>query len=1357
MSSTAEIVPQSHNWLSSKLLGAEIQPIPDEQPPSSIERNYLSRITFSWLDRILRVGYDRLLVLQDLPKAAKRDSIEPKLAEYHKYLESHPGEKDYTEVWGLLYAFRKTIVLVSILQALAYGANISQSVVSRKLIEVTAKIEAANGHGLRGSAAGYTVANTVLNIVGLVGMLFASYNSQIMSRQMRVLAMTAIHEKVLTLCPQQRMDFSAGKITSILSSDTTRGAMVTLYVSEIIIFPFYLAAVIGVLIYYIGVSALAGIALLLVALAFNMWGAYYAGRLRLKSVPFQDKRVSMTRETVKNMSIVKFYGWENSFLRAIGKIRAAEAVLIRRIALVTSLTNSIIIGAPSYAGALAFAVRIIIGKTLKPAEAFPSLSLFSMFLPIFATMTIAITTFADAWVACKRTNELFRLPSIPSYIETLNGNDPANRHLAFRLTDVTLAWDVIDTEPVQGSHNESASSIDSQSASEQEKPAKASATKISREILTDVSLVIGSGTMNIVVGPVGSGKTSLLSSFMSDIPLKNGSVAKAADQKVSSVLSHWSRNATIRDNILFGKPLDHRLYESVLRACDLHSDLAMFSDGDFTEVGENGVTLSGGQRARLALARCLYADSDIMILDDVLSAMDARVGNLIFKELLKLVHLKGKTIVFATNNLANVPYAETIISMDGKGGCKQIKQENAMKLDFDLEFPIAEDFESSPSSEDEDAEKSSLRDSSIKPAHIGEDNESSYRDSKIRAAILIQPKMPPTDATLAIGEMSELVSISGQNKQAGVLMADENKATGSVDLTVIIRFFKLQSPLGIVLALCALTVAAAYGTASGMMNVVLNWWTSDKFKKSQGFNIGMYCLVAGVNTGAYVCFANIIAYYCTSSTSSLFGRALRGVYGAPMVFFQQNPLGRIMTRFTEDVVNLDTLLLMFSRAFFLLAMSFLGNVMVIFVYVPWSIICLAPIAIFSLLFLAFYRTASRDLNRLKQLCESKLMTLVSENVEGQDVISAFGQEDAAKALMLVRANQLISAVMCNDGSHFWMALRDAVACEILTIVTIFLAVFQVLRLNSSEVGMIVTTLSSVTMSLLETFPVFANWENQLNSVERLDEYALHTQGEENLSEEAATDSRVKDWTVSKGTITFQNVSLRYREDLPLALNNLSFEIGGGKRLGICGRTGAGKSTIISALFRLTGLSSGQIRIDDQPIEDLPLNTLRQGLTIIPQQPVLFQGTIRSNLDPFEEHTDEELWNALNRAGGLNNRNGAKFHLDSKVSADGTNFSLGERQMLSLARAVVRGTKILVMDEATAAVDEEMDQKIQEIIRTQFKTCTVICIAHRLKTIMDYDEIMVMGAGGVLIEKDTPHALLHAGGEFAALAIESGII
>ncbi|KMU83907.1 canalicular multispecific organic anion transporter 1 [Coccidioides immitis H538.4] len=767
----------------------------------------------------------------------------------------------------------------------------------------------------------------------------------------------------------------------------------------------------------------------------------------------------------------------------------------------------------------------------------------------------------------------------------------------------------------------------------------------------------------------------------------------------------WIQNATLKENILFGKEYDKVWYDEVIEACALRADLEMLPAGDKTEIGERGITISGGQKQRLNIARAIYFNADLVLMDDPLSAVDA--------------HCR----ILATHQLHVLNRCDRIILMND-GRIESVDTFDNLMRDSEL-------FQRLMATTSQEEEK---------------ENEKKENDE-------IEEEEKPDEKTKS-------------SKQPAMLMQQEERAVDSVSWKVWWAYISsfgwpTNFPLIVIfLLLC--------NGANIVTSLWLSYWTSDKFNLPQGEYMGIYAALGASQAILMYGFSTILTTSGTNASKSMLQKAMTRVLRAPMSFFDTTPLGRITNRFSKDIHTMDNDLCDAMRIYYLTFTMIISVMVLIIVFYHFFAVALVPLLVLFLLAANFYRASAREMKRHEAVLRSVVFAQFGEAVSGTASIRAYGLQDHFIKRIRAAIDNMNSAYFLTFSNQRWLSIRlDAVGC-LMVFVTGILVVTSRFDVEPSISGLVLSYILAIFQMLQFTVRQLAEVENNMNATERIHYYGTQ------LEEEAPLHMRELDKTwPSRGEITFSNVQMRYREGLPLVLQGLNMKIQGGERIGIVGRTGAGKSSIMSALFRLTELSGGSIEIDGIDISTIGLHDLRSRLAIIPQDPTLFRGTVRSNLDPFNQYSDLELWSALRKADLVGegptsneqepaetaknaNQPQQRIHLDSPVEEEGLNFSLGQRQLMALARALVRDSRIIVCDEATSSVDFETDQKIQKTMAQGFEGKTLLCIAHRLRTIINYDRICVM-AQGRIAEFDTPLALWEMGGIFRGMCDRSGII
>ena len=594
-----------------------------------------------------------------------------------------------------------------------------------------------------------------------------------------------------------------------------------------------------------------------------------------------------------------------------------------------------------------------------------------------------------------------------------------------------------------------------------------------------------------------------------------------------------------------------------------------------------------------------------------------------------------------------------------------------------------------------------------------------------------------------------------QSKRGAALMQQEERAVKSVGWEVYAAYIRASGSIlngPFVLGLLVLSQCGNISTS-----LWLSYWTAGKFPFSEAQYIGVYAALGVVQALLIFAYSLSLSLLGTKASRVMLNRAMTRTLRAPMSFFDTTPLGRITNRFAKDVDIMDNTLTDAMRMYFMTLAMIVSVFALIITFFHYFGIALGPLFLMFLFSASYYRASAREMKRHEAVLRSVVFARFSEAVSGTASIRAYGLQDHFVRGMLETIDQMNSAYYLTFSNQRWLSVRLDAIGNILVFITGVLVVTSRFNVSPSIGGLVLSYILSIVQMIQFTVRQLAEVENAMNATER-----LHYSGTR-LDEEAPLHlGGVRDSWPEKGEIVFDDVQMRYREGLPLVLQGLNMRVAGGERIGVVGRTGAGKSSIMSTLFRLVELSGGSICIDGVNIATVGLHDLRSRLAIIPQDPTLFRGTIRSNLDPFNEHTDLELWSALRQSdlieadAKVDDKSHGRIHLDGIVEEEGLNFSLGQRQLMALARALVRGSQIIVCDEATSSVDMETDQKIQRTIATGFKGKTLLCIAHRLKTIINYDRICVMDQGRI-VELDTPVALWEQGGIFRGMCERSGIV
>ncbi|XP_033096104.1 multidrug resistance-associated protein 5-like [Anneissia japonica] len=1075
--------------------------------------------------------------------------------------------------------------------------------------------------------------------------------------------------------------------------------------------------------------------------------------LRESAVAITDKRVSKMDEIITNIKLIKMYAWEIPFLKTISEVRSNEKSFLEKAAIVQSLNLSLSPLVPIIATVVTILVHTLLGDSLTAAQAFTYVACLNSMRVTLMSTPYAIKGIGEASIAAKRIREILLLEDIQEEFKK-----PENNNIAIAISKATFCWNkntfpfesskvkeelvgkkktkkkskLVDREMddlKNGDHftngdglmiKEISKDTIANHGSQCEPFIKCGSKDNLTETLFDINLEIEKGCLLGVCGSVGTGKSSLLSAILNHMVRTKGSIATDGSFAYAAQQS-WIINATVRENILFGEPFNEERYKRALFACCLLEDLKSLSNGDETIIGERGMNLSGGQKQRVSLARALYADHDIYLLDDPLSSVDVHVGQHLFTHLI-LQELKNKTVIFVTHQLQYLSQCDKIVLLKSGRIGETGSHTDLLTLDGDYAGLMR-----------------------------------SYNSKQKNNNNLSQQRLQGTHEQLKKvglmhnGTRKEERKEIPQNDLANP--DDEEKSEGRIDPKTYHQYVQAAGGY-LILVVVLFTFAVTIGCA-----VFNNWWLSHWLRQGGGEiyegnvtmrsmeitdhpDLAFYQTVYGMIVIVYILLtilrSTFFAKVTLRASSKLHDSMFNRVVTATMSFFETVPSGRIMNRFAKDMDELDVRLPFNMDLFLQQTLLIILSLVTVAKVFPYFLIAVVIMVIIFGFLITLFRHGFRESKQLDNILRSPWITHIATTVPGLPTIQAYNKTNHyEKQFERLIDDHSVAMLLFNMASR-WLGLRFDLVSTLMATLTAVLVVLFHGTVSAAYSGLALTY--SLQMMAIFQFAVrlSAEVEARFTSVERIIEYIDDLPTEEIYS--STNKDSTKQWP-SKGELEFKDVCLRYRPNLPQVLHNINFHIKSKEKIGIVGRTGSGKSSLGVALFRLVESERGRILIDSQNTGGIALSELRSKISIIPQDPVLFAGTLRYNLDPFNELSDVEIWNALEKTKMKKVVHGLDQQLEAAVANNGDNFSVGEKQLLCMARALLRNNKILMLDEATAAIDTETDTVIQTTLKEAFSDCTILTIAHRIHTVLDSDRILVL-KNGQIVECDKPAVLLE---------------
>uniref|UniRef100_M8AHX3 ABC transporter C family member 13 n=1 Tax=Aegilops tauschii TaxID=37682 RepID=M8AHX3_AEGTA len=1107
-------------------------------------------------------------------------------------------------------------------------------------------------------------------VAGLLGMKLVEslsqrhwfFGSRRLGMRMRSALMAAVFEKQLRLSSEGRGRHSSGEIANYIAVDAYRLGEFPYWLHLAWSMLVQLVLAIALLFWIVGAGALPALAPMAICGVLNVPFARMLQQYQSRFMQAQDERQRATAEVLHSMKIVKLQSWEDKFRATVQRLRDAEVRWLGETQLKKAYGSALYWVSPTVISAVVLAGTAAVQSA--PLDA-------GVVFTVLATMRVV--------------SEPMRM--LPEVMSVMIQVKVSLDRIGKFLTEDEFQDDAVDRTPA------SDKSLDVHNGIFSWEPSKGTAT------LKDINITATRGQKIAVCGPVGAGKSSLLCATLGEIPRMSGSVAVSGSLAYVSQTS-WIQSGTVRDNILFGRPMRSSEYERALKCCALDKDMENFPHGDLTEIGQRGLNMSGGQKQRIQLARAVYNDADVYLLDDPFSAVDAHTAATLFNDCV-MAALEDKTVILVTHQVEFLSKVDRILVME-KG---EITQEGTYEelLQFGTAFE------------------------QLVNAH--QDSKTTLYSNAAKEGAMIQYQQP------MLQQQGSEAEISTGNLPSVQLTQEEERELGGAGLKTYKDYVSVSKGwfllVLIVLAQCVF-VALQY--------LATYWLPAASAQPPVGIVVGVYAVMTTASCLFAYVRSLVAAHFGLKASREFFSGFMESVFRAPMLFFDSTPTGRIMTRASSDLCILD-FDIPFTMTFVISGTVEVAATVVVMIMVTWQVVLVAVPAVIGVLYIQRYYIASaRELVRINGTTKAPVMNYAAESMLGVVTIRAFAATNRFIQTNLQLIDMDATMFFYTNAALEWVLLRVE-AMQIVVIVTSSILLVM-LPAGSVAPGFLGLCLSyALTLSSAQVFLTrfYSNLENYMISVERIKQF-MHLPSEPPA---VISDRRPAPSWPSEGKINLENLRVKYRENAPTVLRGITCTFAAGNKIGVVGRTGSGKTTLLSALFRLIDPSGGRILIDDVDICTIGLKDLRMKLSIIPQEPTLFRGSVRSNVDPLGLYTDQDIWEALDKCQLKKTIGVLPELLEAPVSDDGENWSAGQRQLFCLARVLLSRNRILVLDEATASIDSATDAILQRVIKQEFSGCTVITIAHRVPTVTDSDMVMVLSYGK-LIEYDRPSTLMENG-------------
>ncbi|KEH16403.1 putative xenobiotic-transporting ATPase [Medicago truncatula] len=1234
----------------------EVDPISNVTP--FCKAGFFSKISFWWLNPLMKTSQEKTLQDEDIPKLREFDRAETCYLTFVEQLNKQrqcESSKHSSILWTIILCHQREILVTGLFAFFKVLALSFTPLLLNAFIMVAEGNESFKYEG-------YILAMSLffIKIIESLSQRQWYFRTRLVGMKVRSQLTATISKKILRLSNTARLVHSGGEIMNYMTVDAYRIGEFPFWFHQTWTTILQLCIALVILFRTIGLATLASMAVIVLTVLCNAPLSKLQYKFQSKLMLAQDERLKVSSEALTNMKVLKLYAWENHFKNVVDCLRNVELKLLSSVQLRRTYNVFLFWASPILVSVASFLACYFLEVPLHASNVFTFVATLNLVQDPISSIPDVITAIIQAKVAFARIAVFLNAPELLSK-NLKNECFRVDLKGSISIKSADFSWEGNALKPT----------------------------------LRSINFEVRHGQKVAICGKVGSGKSTLLATILGEVPKTKGIIDVHGKFAYVSQTA-WIQTGTIRENILFGSEMDDEKYLETLKRSSLLKDLELFCYGDLTEIGERGVNLSGGQKQRIQLARAFYENADIYLLDDPFSAVDAHTAKKLFDEYI-IEGLKGKTVLLVTHQVELLPKFDSILLISD-GVILQTGPYHQL-------MTSSQDFQDLINAHKETSDSDQLASVTLSQRHSS--------SNKCTQAIVLKQFNAPNGNQLikkeerGKGDTGLKPYLQYLNQMKGYIFFS---MTALTDLLFVV-FSILQN------SWMAANVDNPHVSA---LKLILVYFTIGAFSIVFIFTRGLLVVALGLQSSNY-----------------LFSQLMNSLFRAPMSFYDSTPLGRILSRVSSDlsIIDLD---IPFSLTFAVGAPIVFFSSLTVLAVVSWQVLIVAiPMIYVAILMQKYYFALAKEVMRINGTTKSSLANHVAETVAGAATIRAFEDEDRSfeKNLYLIDVNA--SSFFHIIASNEWLIQRlEIISAIVLTAAALCMVMLPPGTFTSGFIGMALSYGLSLNAALVYSIQHQCTLANYIISVERLNQY-MHIKSE---AEEIVEENRPPlNWPVA-GKVEINDLKIRYRPEGPLVLHGITCTFEPGRKIGIVGRTGCGKSTLISALFRLVEPAGGKIIIDGIDITSIGLHDLRSRLGIIPQDPILFTGTVRYNLDPLSEHTDQEIWEVLGKCQLREVVQGKEEGLNSSVLEDGSNWSMGQRQLFCLGRALLRRSRILVLDEATASIDNSTDLILQKNIRVEFADCTVITVAHRIPTVMDCNMVLAI-SDGELAEYDEPTNLM----------------